>query len=129
MRIFLVSFFLGILLGLGVEVTAQESTPFSVDASVSEPLPMPITSKDATGNESLNRVRQADIIKASRVERAKVVAQARLERELLAKWSGMNTARPQVNAGYNYLSPPRVHYRWFGPAQPVYLLPYGMPIQ
>ena len=124
MRIFLLSFLLGATAALTVEAQANHSSEFAAEATLDEPLPLPLHSPNASPNSSTpSRIRQADIIKASRVERAKRVAEERLQMELLARWNGINTARPTINAGYMYLAPPPVTYRWYVPILPTHTLP------
>lgn len=119
MRVFAISFFIGASLALAIESQAQDE-PL--------PLPLPITTDDATASKPLPTMSKADIMKASRVERAKFVRAQHLAIESWNRWYGVNPGRPQINSGYMYLAPPRYTYRWFGPAQPTYVYPYGMPI-
>ena len=120
MRLFAISFIIGACLAFVVETQAEEET-----------LPLPINTPDSTSSYQYrySNTNKADMIKASRVERAKYVAAQHLAIETMNRWSGINPGRPQINSGYIYLAPPRVSYRWFGPNQPTYYFPYGLPIQ
>ncbi len=116
MRTFWLSFLAGAILAFSVELQADEGQEagsiFGTEEALPPPSRMPLASPDSTNSFSQNRVRKSDIIHASRVERAKQVAQNRLEIEMMARWSGINTARPMVNAGYIFQAPPRVTYVW-----------------
>jgi hypothetical protein len=129
MRIFWVSFFVGAVLALGVELRADDKDPlsgiFANEEKLPKPTAMPIESRNATSSVSQNRVRKSDIIHASRVERAKQVAQNHLEIEMMARWRGINTARPLVNAGIPFSAPYPVRYVWIHPYYPVDWVPAG----
>lgn len=131
MRTFCLSFLAGAILAVGVELQADEGKDigsiFATEEALPPPNRMPLASPDSTSSVSQNRVRKSDIIHASRVERAKQVAQNRLEIEMAARWSGINTARPMVNAGYIFQGPPRVAYVWGIPYATQYGVMYGSP--
>lgn len=119
MRIFAISFLIGALFAVVVEVRAED-----------EKLPIPINTSDATASYHRPNTSKADMMKAIRVERAKYVAAQHLAIETMNRWQGVNAARPQVNSGYMYLLPPRTTYRWYGSMQPnYYVMPYGSPIE
>jgi len=118
MRLFVLSFLVGCFLATVVEVQAEI-----------EKLPIPINTSDSTASNHYPNTSKADMIKASRVERAKYVAAQHLEIAAMTRWAGVNPGRPIINSGYMYLAPPRASYRWFGPMQPTYVMPYGLPIQ
>ncbi len=118
MRIFVISFAVGALLALAVEIQAEDET-----------LPLPINTSDSTSSHRYYGKSKADMIHASRVERAKYVSAQHLAIETMNRWSGINPGRPMVSSGYMYLAPPRATYRWFGPMQPTYVYPHGLPIQ
>ena len=117
MRIFAISFAVGAFLALAVETQAEEET-----------LPLPLTTSDTTSSYRPQSINKADMIHESRVQRAKYVAAQHLAIETLNRWNGVNPGRPMVNSGYMYMAPPRATYRWFGPMQPSYFLPYGYPV-
>lgn len=119
-RIFAISFLMGAVLAIAVEVRADDET-----------LPLPMNTTDASSVEPHRypNTSKEDMIHASRVQRAKYVAAQHLAIETMNRWSGINPGRPMVNSGYMYLAPPRATYRWFGPMQPTYVMPYGMPIE
>jgi hypothetical protein len=129
MRIFWISFFVGAVLALGVELRADDKDSlkglFSNDAKLPKPTSMPLETRNVSSNTSQNRVRKSDIIHANRVERAKLVAQNNLEIEMMARWSGINTARPLVNAGIPFSAPYPVRYVWMHPYYPVDSAPSG----
>jgi hypothetical protein len=75
-------------------------------------------------------VQHADVLKASRVARAKQVAQHRLDMEMMSRWHGINNGRPNVNAGFIFLTPQPTGYRWHGYSYGNYTQPYyGYSIQ
>ncbi len=119
MRLFVLSLVIGAVSAIAIDtqVRAEDET-----------LPLPINTSDSTasGYRPL-KINKADMIHESRVQRAKYVAAQHLAVETLNRWSGVNPGRPMVNAGYMYLAPPRATYRWFGPMQPNYYLPFGYP--
>jgi hypothetical protein len=118
MRIFAISFVFGAFLALAVQIQADEET-----------LPLPVNTSDSTSSYRIPNTSKADMIKASRVERAKYVAAQHLAIETMNRWSGVNPGRPMVNSGFMFLAPPRTSFRWFGPMQPTYVFPNGLPIQ
>ncbi|MDZ4849384.1 MAG: hypothetical protein SGI77_08815 [Pirellulaceae bacterium] len=116
-RFFAIGFIGGIFLASVVEVRAEDET-----------LPLPISLGESNSSNHYPVTRKTDEIKASRVQRAKYVAAQHLAVESMNRWSGVNPGRPYVNSGYMYLAPPRATYRWFGPMQPTYVYPYGLPL-
>jgi hypothetical protein len=120
MRLFVMSFVIGAFMAIAINSQA---------GAEDETLPLPINTSDMTASTYRPlKINKADMIHESRVQRAKYVAAQHLAIETLNRWSGVNPGRPMVNAGYMYLAPPRATYRWFGPMQPNYHLPYGYPL-
>jgi hypothetical protein len=129
MRTFWLSFVAGVFCAFCVEIQAADLFNLNSDASTEEtlpdPTPMPLHSPNSSSSASVNRVQHADILKASRVARAKQVAQHRLDMEMMARWHGINNGRPNVNAGFIFLTPQPTGYRWHGYSYNNYRLPYG----
>lgn len=118
MKLFATSFFVGCFLAVAVQVQAEVET-----------LPVPMGSSVSNDSNHYPNTNEADMMKAIRVERAKYVAAQHLEIAAMTRWNGVNPGRPQVNSGFMFLAPPRATYRWFGPMQPTWVMPYGLPVQ
>jgi hypothetical protein len=123
MRIFFLSFLAGAGLAIGVEVQADDFLDSLIKPAESvseEALPMPVYSPNSSNSGKVQRIQQADIIKASRVQRAKREAEQRLELTLAYRRHGIDTARPIVNSDFMFANAPRPSYRWYGIGYGVY---------
>jgi hypothetical protein len=127
MRTFWLSFVAGIISAFCFEIQANDLFDLSDAATADEKLPvpadMPLHSPNSSIGASPNRVQHADVLKASRVARAKQVAQHRLDMELMARWNGINNGRPNVNAGFIYLTSQPSGYRWHNYSYGLYPYP------
>lgn len=123
MKTFWLSFIAGIISAFCFEIQANDFFALNegptADEQLPVPSPMPLHSPNSSSIGSPNRVQHADVLKASRVARAKQVAQNRLDMELMARWNGINNGRPNVNAGFIFLTPQPSGYRWHN-------YPYGL---
>jgi hypothetical protein len=127
MRTFWLSFVAGIISAFCFEIQANDLFDLSDAVMADEKLPvpadMPLHSPNSSIGASQNRVQHADVLKASRVARAKQVAQHRLDMELMARWNGINNGRPNVNAGFIYLTSQPSGYRWHNYSYGLYPYP------